>query len=191
MRKRRAAVISNLASLVLFAACASTAPVIESFDPGTGITVSRTSTPLILYHDNSAAAAHARDFVYVGPVAVNEMGQYRYYLWVGIWSAIDTVDASLRRDGFESVVIFADGEPLLLDVHGWAANSIGASETIYVKPVATAAEAYYPVTLDQIRLLAAARDISLQAGASNGIEYRLWEDQKSARDSLREFATLP
>lgn len=50
------------------------------------------------------------------------------------------------RDGFETIVIFADGEPLPLEVAGWTVAAIGASEPVNLKPVASAADAYYYVS---------------------------------------------
>ena len=41
------------------------------------------------------------------------MGEYSYFLWLGIWSTISDADRSYERDGFESITLFADGEPLL------------------------------------------------------------------------------
>lgn len=180
--------IAMLAALVL-CACGSTSPVvIDRLDPTTGVTVTRSAVPLILYRDNSGYAAHARDFVYVGPLRVNRMGDYRYYLWLGIWSTIGDRDVSAQRDGFDSVVLFADGEPLRLDLAGWSDSAIGASEPAYPKPVASSADAYYLVTLDQIRLLSEARDVRLSAGSPSA-SYEPWDDQGTAMSALRTFVS--
>jgi hypothetical protein len=179
-----------LLSLAALTACSSTEPmVIESLDPGTGVTVLRTTAPLILYSDNSAYAAHARDFVYLGPIEVNTMGMRSHFLWLGIWSTIRDDERLLSdRSGFESVVLFVDGEPLPLELAGWTLDAIGISRPVYVKPVASAADAYYYVTLDQLRLLAAAQRIDLRVGAARPRTYELWDQQEPARTALREFA---
>ena len=178
-----------LAAVLLICACGSSGKlVIDSLDPETAVTLTRSGVPLILYRDNSGYAAHARDFVYVGPLRVNRMGDYRYYLWLGIWSAIGGMDPTAQRDGFESVVLFADGEPLRLDIEGWTPSVIGASESPYPKPVATAADAYYRVTLDQIRLISEARDIRLSAGSPPG-SYEPWDDQSHAMSALQAFVS--
>lgn len=188
MSRRRPFRLMAVLLAVFVAACASSTPqLLESMDPRTGVTVTRTTTPMIFYRDNSAIAAHARDFVYLGPVAVNRRGEYRYYLWLGIWSVIDREELSVRHDAFESIVLFADGEPLFLDIHGWTPDGIGLSEGPYPVPVASAAEAYYAVTIDQIRLLASARTVSLRAGMRAGTEYFPWDSQASAREGLRFF----
>jgi len=150
-------------------------------------TVKSSSSPLIFYNDNSAYAAHSRDFVYVGPVEVNRMGSYRYYLWFGVWSTIPSSPPTAQRDGFESITLFADGEPLQLVLAGWGGNAIGLSESVYVKPVASAAEAYYEVTIDQIRLIAGSTDLRMLTSGPAQSSFELWNNQQSAFSGLHEF----
>jgi len=175
--------------LALLTACsASGSLVVESLDPVTGVTVLHATAPVVLYRDNSAYAAHARDYVYLGPIEVNRMGSYSYYLWLGIWSTIWYEErSSEQRDGFESVVLFADGEPLPLEFAGWTLESIGVTQPVYVKPVASAADAYYRVTIDQIRLIAEAGDLQLRVGAAQPKAYSLWDNQGSSNASMRAF----
>ena len=141
----------------------------EKLDPLTGVTVTFVEAPLILYRENWAKAAYARNLVNMGPIQVNRAGNRRYYLWVGIWSTMRVAEISEHRNAFESILIFADGEPLSLNVNGWTPDSIGLSEPAYIKPVASAVDAYYEVTADQIRLIAEATDLRLQ---SSGIARR-------------------
>jgi hypothetical protein len=182
----------NLAVLIIMAlpaaGCVSTSVLVEEkLDMGTGVTVTHATAPIVLYRDNSAYAAHARDYVYLGPVEINQMGSYSYYLWLGIWSTVSDAERSYERDGFESITLFVDGEPLQLELVGWTLESIGVSEPVYVKPVASAADAYYRVTIDQIRLIANAREIELHAGTTPVKVYLMWDRQGSAHASMREF----
>lgn len=182
----------NVAALSLLllniAACGNTGPlVVQEMDPATGVTVTRGTVPLVLYRDDSSRAAHARDFVYVGPLGVNRMGDYRYYLWLGIWSSLDDRAMSEQRDGFDSIVLFADGEPMRLELAGWTLSAIGVSQTVYNKPTATAADAYYPVTFDQIRLIAEATDIRLQTSAGRSVSYEPWDSQTTAMSGMEQF----
>jgi hypothetical protein len=181
--------IGVLALAVQISACSTPSSLVtETLDPVTGVTVLRATAPVVLYHDNSGYAAHARDYVYLGPVEVNRMGTYSYYLWMGIWSTIRHEDrGSEQRDGFESVTLFVNGEPLPLEFAGWTLDSIGVTEPLYVKPVASAADAYYRVTIDQIRLIAEADDIQLRAGTAKPRAYSLWESQGAANASMRAF----
>ena len=170
------------------AACGSTGSrPAEHLDERTGVTVTRTTAPLILYRDNSGYAAYARDFVNLAPLRVNRMGEYRYFLWLGIWSTVATTDATRRRDEFESITLYADGEPLALDVHSWSPESIGVSEPVYLRPAPSAIDAYYAVTADQIRVLGEAREIRLIAGGATRLEFEPWTGARNAFAGIREF----
>ena len=175
--------------LVLVASgCASdTGMVRDQMDTVTSVTVSYSQTPMVFYRDVSGRAAYARDFVHLAPLEVNRSGDYRYYLWLGIWNTMADAQSEQSRDGFESIVIFADGEPLPLDVAGWTVAAIGASKPVYLKPVASAADAYYAVTVDQLRLIAEAQDVRLKTTGSRNESYEPWDNQKSAKAGLIEF----
>ena len=172
----------------LLASCSSGGPLVEQkLDSATGVTVTRSTAPIVLFRDNSAHAAHARDYVYLGPVEVNRMGTNSYYLWLGIWSTMRDEIPFAERDGFESVILYADGEPIPLEFAGWTLDAIGVSEPVYVKPVASAADAYYRVTIDQVRLIAESGEIRLRVGTAQPRSYALWDKQGSASASIRAF----
>jgi hypothetical protein len=181
----------GLIAILLIVACGSNATVPpalgEKLDPLTGVTVTFSNRPLILYHDNSGQAAYAKNLLHLGPVQVNRSGTYQYYLWLAGWSTMQAPGIEAHRESLESIIVFADGEPLLLDVAGWTPEAIGTSEPVYLKPVASAVEAYYRVTVDQIRLMAEARDLRLRTSGANSREYGLWDDQKGAKSDLLEF----
>jgi hypothetical protein len=188
MMNTRILLSTAILAMLLNTGCVTTTTLVEEkLDLGTGVTVTHATAPIMLYRDNSAYAAHARDYVYLGPVEINRMGEYSYYLWLGIWSTISDADRSYQRDGFESITLYADGEPLQLELVGWTLESIGVSEPVYIKPVASAADAYYRVTIDQIRLIANAREIELHTGTAPVRVYLMWDRQGSAHASLREF----
>ena len=185
---REIALIALILVVGMSGGCASTDEVSESYlDAETGVTVRRAGTPIVLYKDRTSRAAFARDFIHMGPVQVNRMGDYRYYLWFGIWSTIPEVDPAEQRDGFESVTLFVNGEPLQLQLAGWTGTSIGASGDVYVKPVASAADAYFEVTLDQVRLIAGANDLRILTSGPDPTNFELWDNQASAFRSLRQF----
>ena len=171
--------------------CASSSPTVyEKMDELTGVTITYASAPLMFYRDNASQAAYARNFVNAGPIQVNRSGSYRYFLWVSSWSTMQVTDPLAVRDGLESIVIFADGEPLLFELSGWTPDTIGISESVYVKPMASATDAYYQVTVDQIRLIAESSDIRLRTAGPRPRDFELWDNQTSAKASLAEFLRL-
>ena len=173
--------------MLVLGACASSPGMQEFLDPETSVTVSYTDTPVILYQDRSGRAAFARDFVNIGPIQVNQMGRERYYLWLGIWTTVEIRYDDRRMDGFELVTIYADGEPMLLDVVGWSPSAIGATKSIYSKPVSSAQEAYYEVSVDQIRMLGNAAEIRVQTSGERGTSYEMWDSSESATRGFRDF----
>ena len=175
--------------LAALASCASNPSTLtrEYLDTGTGVTVTTSQVPLVLYRDNPAAAAYARNVVHLGPVEVNRSGEYRYFLWVGIWNTLQSTDTSLSRDGFETIVITVDSESMALDLAGWTPAAIDASAPVYLRPVASASDAYYPLTVDQIRFIAEARNITLRTTGNSPREYNLWSGQQGARQALLAF----
>ena len=171
--------------------CASSPPTVnERLDELTGVTVTYASTPLMFYRDNPSQAAYARNFINAGPIQINRSGSYRYFLWVSSWSTMQVTNPAVVRDGLESIVIFADGEPLLLELSGWTPDTMGIRDPVYLKPMATAADAYYQVTVDQIRLIAESTDIRLRTAGPRPRDYELWDNQLSAKASLTEFLRL-
>lgn len=173
---------------LLLAACGGSQLLVkDKLDLQTGVTVTRSTQPLILYRDRSAISAHARDYVYVGPIETNDMGRRRYFLWLGVWSTSEKSSRASELDEFESIVIYADGEPLGLNVTGWNPAAIGVSDAVYVKPVASATDAFYAVTIDQIRMIAEARDVELRTGPTASGHYLRWEASAAAAAGLRAF----
>jgi len=100
---------------------------------------------------------------------------------------MQALSPEMHREGFDSILLFVDGEPLLLDVSGWTQSAIGVSEPVYAKPVATSVDAYYRVTADQIRLIAQSNELRLRTTGSAPREFDLWDEQKAAKVSLRTF----
>lgn len=174
--------------IVGVAACSSSpARLVEKLDLRTGVTMTYSPTPMILYRDDPRHAANARNFVSLGPLQVNRSGSYQYFIWLGIWNTNHRVNETDGRDGFDSIILFIDGEPLTLDVSGWTPEAIGASEPVYPQPVASAIDAYYRVTVDQIRLIAEAEEVYLRTTGFSSRSFELWDEQTAAREGLKNF----
>jgi len=182
------AVVSALILLLLSVACATNeSTLVETLDENTGVTVTTSHTPMVFSRETPGYGARARNYVNMGVIEVNRIGAYEYYLWLGIWNTDQVASVGERRDGFESIVIFADGEPLSLELIGWTPDAIGTSEPAYLKPVAQSVDAYYLVTLDQIRMIADAADIRLRATGILPKEFLPWDEQRAARTDLQMF----
>lgn len=173
---------------VIISGCASQSPIIrEKLDPLTGVTVTFSNTPLIMYRDDSGRAAFARNYIHMAPIQVNRSGSYQYYLWLGAWNTMQSAGVAEHQDNLESIVLFVDGEPMSLDLVGWTPEAIGTTEPVYLKPVASSVDAYYRVTADQIRLIAESTDLTLRTSGVNAREFNPWDNQQLARSELLQF----
>jgi hypothetical protein len=179
--------VATIILLTLVACAGQPGAIQDKLDPTTAVTITYSRTPMVFYRDNSGKAAYARNYLHLGPLEVNRAGTYHYFLWLGIWNTMQNADSGEARNGFESIVIYVDGEPLALELTGWTPAAIGATEPVYVRPVASAADAYYEVTVDHLRLIAASEDVRVQSTGPGARTYELWDKQKSARKSLDEF----
>ena len=177
-------------ALLLFLVAGCVGPdslALERMDPLTGVTVTRAPKPMVMYRDLSGQSAFGREYVYVGPVQVNKMGQRNHFLWLGIWRTANASDPAQTIDDFETIVIYADGEPLSLEAAGWTPGAVGLSESAYVKPVASAVDGYYAVTIDQMRLIAESNDLELRAGAAQPQRYVPWDSVQEASQTMVTF----
>src|SRR5262245_6061911 len=67
----------------LLSACAALpddAPVVETLDPETGLTVARLGRPLELYSETTNKDVSER-FAFIGPFETNQMGSRAMFLW--------------------------------------------------------------------------------------------------------------
>lgn len=80
------------------------------------------------------------------------------------------------------------GEPISLSLSGWAPDAAGISQPAFHLPVARTVEAYYRVTPDVLRMIAAARDLSIEAGGAGSRRFQPWDAQLGARRDLETFA---
>jgi hypothetical protein len=180
--------ILGIAILTLISACATQQPpVVEKLDELTAVTITYSRTPYILSQDTTFDRANERSFLQVGSIEVNQMGSLDYYLWLGISDMSEISSAQDRPEAYESIVLVADNAEMRFDVLGWAATAIGASEPVYNKLFATSLDAYYPITLDQLQLLADAADLKLRTKNPAAREFIPWYKQATSRADLAEF----
>ncbi|MBT8090368.1 MAG: hypothetical protein KJO01_09185 [Gammaproteobacteria bacterium] len=178
----------GVALVVLLTSACSSNPelVLSKLDPKTSVTISYNQSPLVFVRSLAADTARDQEHVYLGPVEVNRSGDYRYYIWLASWSMTDAAATNRRYDRLESIDIIADGSPVTLKLTGASTRAIGASEPVYRKPVGWAIEAYYDVTLEQLRTIAQATDLRVQY--SSTLEtFELWDDPIASKAGLVEF----
>ena len=139
----------------------------------------------------SGRAVFSRNDVYIAPVEINRSGDYRYYLWPGIWNVDSDASTPESRDGFEYITVLAYGEPLQLELKGWTPDAIGTSEPIITKPAGAAADIYYAVSLAQLRRRVEASELRVEIGGGDRGAYGPWDDQEPGKATLNELLNGP
>ena len=174
-----------LPPMAIITGCGGNAPFVgEKLDPVTSVTI-RYSTPhLVFFRGVAGRDAFARDYVDLAPVEINRSGDRRYYIWLGIWT--DAGEAA-GRDEFSSVTVFADDTPLRLEISSWTAATIGASEPVHKKPIASAVDAFYEVTIGQLQRVAAATHLRLGTDSEEDEMFEPWDNHAPGKAALLEF----
>jgi len=170
---------------LLTAGCAGSRPASaerQYLDTASGITVTGLDEPAIFHHDDPRLAANVRDYLYMGPVVMNRMGKYSFYLWLGEWSTIDRLSerespAGLRTTGatIGQVVLLLDGVPM--ELHD-SLDQIEKSRIIqppYTSSVDSMRAAYMRVSRDQLGRIAAANNVVIRVSDAGQMRtYKLW-----------------
>lgn len=176
----------RMAAAVLAAAllvsCASSAPSqrsMEYLDESTSATITRAEAPLVLYNEDPARAANARDYLYVAPLVVNQSGRRECWLWLGSWSTIDrgtSGSGDTQSPAIAAVTLLLDGEPMELDMGERPGRIPGVAELPYSTPVATATDILLPLTGSQLQRLSNARGILVYTRMVGGdaVLWRPW-----------------
>ena len=170
---------SLLAIWILVAACHSGGGVREALDTRTGITWAVDRAPMVFARTEARYSRSARDYLYIGPVEVNQQGTRDYYLWVGTATTLDRGYLAPAADLPETLYIEIGDEVVEFALKPWRALvPVEGSEAAYATAVALRAEFAARVTSSQIQMLAAARPRVVRIGGEDTAsrEYVRWED---------------
>lgn len=141
-------------SASLLSACTSAPQVEDRFVQNTGATWRVAGQPMVFERTEARFSRSARDYTYVGPVAVNRRGTYDYFLWIGIGSTLDRGFLAPEATAPESLLVFVGEEPFELPLADWDARIPGLTGQIpYDPPVTVQWHMAARVTLDQIALI--------------------------------------
>lgn len=163
----------------LVASCGTADPVRrpgEYLDDATGATITRVEQPFVLFSDDPARAANARDYISAAPLAVNQSGRRSWWLWLGLWSTIDrgVSVGDARLADVAAIQLIVDGEPMELDLGGRVDRIPGVTTIPYAAPVATARPFILPLTGSQVTRLGRGTSILIRTELAGGAAL-LWE----------------
>ncbi len=161
----------------------------EFLDNRTGVTVTGAAEPLVLAHDEPALAVNARDYLSLGVIEVNRIGDLEHYLVVVAWSTIDR--ARLRGTLYQPAV----PERLALGIDGRTVKLVAGDGTgpvrdreLYPTPAAASARRFFRVDAATLRAMVGARRLMVQVdrGEEGMATYHPWG--RRGVEALRRFA---
>ena len=180
--------LSCVAASAMLSGCASTNSIEPRLDERTGLTWTALGAPVAMAHQARNISTSTRDYLYVGPIEMNERGTRQEYLWLGL--------ASTVPQAFSDELASAP-QALLLEVDDFAFE-LPLSEWREPAPYDTAATVMQAATarisLDQIGLIAGADHVSVELLLEDGSSVRYdhwngsWVDWVEFRDAVDPLA---
>jgi hypothetical protein len=135
---------------------------IEVLDEHTGMTLATLKEPIeLLPSVQSTALAFGKrtSFAYLGPVEWNRMGTISYGLWIHIAPGSDRQAGDIHTPG--AVTLILDDGPITLS----PIASPGFGRDAYQQVVSWGQKAYFDLTVEMLRRIAASRKIELDVHA--------------------------
>jgi hypothetical protein len=185
-----ARVSTGTAVIFLLSACASTQSLQPHLAELTGVTWTTLSEPVAMAHATPQLSTAARDYLYVGPMEMNERGTREEFLWFGLATTVPGVFSADLASAPESLVLDVDGLTFELPVVQWN------DPVPYETPATVTHSVTARVSLDQIGLIAGADHVSVELHNEDGssVAYEHWNgawiDWVDFRDAMDPGAAL-
>ena len=160
MAPMRLPLIQAVATAVIlagFAGCSAIKPA-EILDERSGMTVGALQAPIELVENmpNAALAGGKRtSFAYLGPVEWDASGELTYALWIHVAPGNDTPVGDIRAR--DAVTLDLDDGPVKLAAMETPKIGVGPYRAV----ASWGQTAYYPVTVDILKRMAASRKLNL------------------------------
>jgi hypothetical protein len=161
----------------------------EFTDTRSAVTVTGAAEPLVVSHEEPSLAVNARDYLSLGVIEVNRMGDYEHYLVVVAWSTIDRGrirGMSSRPEVSDRLELRTDGHAFKL-VAGSEPDPVRDRE-LYPTPAAASARRYFRVDAATLRSVVGAKTIQIRVdrGEDGTAVYYPWGTR--GVEALRRFA---
>ena len=163
---------------IAITACQSNG-VVETLDARSGLTIVTEKAPVIYARTLSQFSRSARDYLYLGPVEINERGVREYYLWIGMASTIDRAYLVVESSEPGLMILDVPGDPLEFELGAWDERVPRLAGREIYDPAVTPARVYSArVTHDQIALIASSKPerVLMLGEQTSPTEYFLWEE---------------
>lgn len=174
-------------ALTLSTACISHRPAAtrEILDQESGNTLFVATKPLVFARERSDVAAHARDYVMLLAVAVNESGRYREYLLLHRWSTVDRRMLPPVDPNAGELRVLADGRMIDLVPLESIPISLSSRKEFHALNHGDVITHAYAIDLPTLRYIAASRTLVVRLPRESlDTPFALWRD---GRPDLSQF----
>jgi hypothetical protein len=165
----------------------------ERLDPKTAVNVTLMAEPWVFARPVPMLAANARDYLNVGVMETNRMGERSYWLGVVSWSTIDRSPfATAGAIMPERIRLGWKDGSLELSPAANGRAAAGLSAPAFRSPAERFADAWYPLTVaDVLRLGASApATVALVTAEGTGATYGAWKVESSAMSEFLKATGL-
>lgn len=156
----------------------------ERLDPKTAVNVTLMAEPWVFARPVPMLAANARDYLNVGVMESNRMGERTYWLCVVSWSTIDRSPYAAASAPARPERIRLGWKDTFLELSPAAGGraAAGLSAPAFTGPAERFADAWYPITSDDVLRLGAAvpATVALVTADGTGTTYDAWQAGPSA-----------
>lgn len=161
----------------LLAGCASRSSIkpVEVLDERTGTSVAALQYPIVMVQDRTLVIGKRSSFAYLGPVEWNRMGDIRYGLWLHMAPGDDRPLGDMR--GQAAATLMLDDGTLVLSL----INAPPLGREPYRPAAPWGQTAYFDLTIDGLRRLAASPHLALQFRAADGASVLFKTGQNTQR----------
>lgn len=166
---------------LLLAACGSRGGVLERLDADSALTIVTAQGLLAFAKTDARLSRSARDYIYLGPVEINERGTRTHYLWIGVASTIDRDYLNAAAPIPAVLYVEIGGAPMEFELHRVEELLPELGEVrLYEPAVSTGVVLLARITVDQLRRMSASGLPSIRVAGANGdlSEYLLWNDER-------------
>jgi hypothetical protein len=165
----------------------------EVLDEDTGTTVVAMGTALEFYAPRPELGLQAASFAHLGAFESNRMGVRRLLLWLSVLpGGSSDVDAGTAANPQALSVMVGDGriEPPLASAD---ARELGLARAPFKRPADWARDAYFDVTLAELRRIEGAAALELMVTAADGSvqRYEVWKPERASLSRFIEAVSRP
>jgi hypothetical protein len=167
------------------AACTgqSTVKPVETLDEQTGVTVGALKNPIELVMKSQSVAlvsSKRPNFAYLGPVEWNRSGVFSYSLWIHVSPGNERQPGDIRAP--DALTMILDDGPLVLS----PSEAPKLARDPYTPAVAWGQTAYFELTTETLKRMAASQKLELNVRAADGSTLS-FTPSIDARAALKEY----